>query len=441
MKKAFLFLPILTLLFACNSQQSRGDDDSYKPGRPIGDDNYYALFMYNYPRVVDESAYGMGEMYDNALFYKEQIGIGELIAEPSEEPTRSKYEFQGWFKETECLNPWSFELDRAEGSTYLYAKWGVTQEEDYIEPEYVYPEKILDDSSAQNYIVTGILNKELRTATEVDLTLAAINRLKASPSDVSFAVNYQRKANVTLTTATFNESTMTIHLETSNSETFDIHVNDITSTLNLQNLFPTQKWVENFEGKANKYETAAYTDGNYHVALGGSSSMENWSTSTEDMNPIVTFNHGIGGTTVENWTTCLLERLITPYSPKLVAYYVGVNNIINDNKNGTETGQALVDLFDKTHQMLPEAKILYVLINKLPGYPSYQGDFDIANRYALEYAQAHDYVVCLDAGEGLLKPNGQPHHGYFSSDGLHMSKYGYVVWGGAVKKAIMQMLG
>ena len=63
MKKAFLFLPILTLLFACNSQQSRGDDDSYKPGRPIGDDNYYALFMYNYPRVVDESAYGMPEKH------------------------------------------------------------------------------------------------------------------------------------------------------------------------------------------------------------------------------------------------------------------------------------------------------------------------------------------------------------------------------------------
>ena len=440
MKKIALLLPILGLLFSCNNVE-KADDDSYKPGRPLGDDKTYALFMYNYPRVSDESANGMGEMYDNALYYKEEIQVGQLIAEPAEEPTREKYEFQGWFRESECLNPWSFELDLAEGSTYLYAKWGVTQGEDYIEPEYIYPERILDDMDTNNYVVTGILNKPLRTATEVDLTLGAINRLKRSPSDVSFAVNYQRKANVTLTVATFNEETMTIHLETSSSDVFNIHVNDITSTLNVQTLFPTQKWVEGFETKAKNYENAEYDLGNYHVALGGSSSMENWSTSTEDMDPIVSFNHGIGGTTVENWTTCLLERLITPYCPKVVAYYVGVNNIINDNKKGDETGAALVALFDKTHQMLPEAKILFVMINKLPGYPSYQNEFDTANRYALEYAQSHDYLVCLDAGVGLLKPNGQPHYGYFCSDGLHMSKYGYVIWGAAVKKAIMDILG
>ena len=41
----------------------------------------------------------------------------------------------------------------------------------------------------------------------------------------------------------------------------------------------------------------------------------------------------------------------------------------------------------------------------------------------------------------LLKENGKPHWGYFVADGLHMSKAGYVIWGGAVKQAIKDWLG
>ena len=434
MKKLYLLLPVVSLLFACNTKQ---EDNSYKPGREYGDDKYYALFMYNYPRATDESVNGMEEKFDNPLYLKQEIQLGELITEPAE-PERKNYEFQGWFRETTCENPWSFEIDRAESSTYLYAKWGTSQGSDYIEPEYVYPERIITD---MNYKVTGILNKPLRTESEVDLTTAGINRLKKYPEDVSFAVNYERKENVTLTTATYNDSTKMIHLEVSSGETWDIHVNDITSSLNVQTLFPNQKWVDGFESKAKNYEKAEYNLGNYHVALGGSSSMENWETSTEDMAPIVSFNHGIGGTTVENWTTCLLERLIMPYSPKVVAYYVGVNNIINSGDDGNATAEKLQALFDKTHQYLPNTHIFFILINKLPGYLNKQPEFDIANNFALQYEAEHDYLTCVDAGVGLLKENGLPHHGYFLTDGLHMSKYGYIIWGAAVKKAIMDYLG
>ena len=58
MKKIYLLLPVLTMLFSC-SGNAKPDDGSYKPGHPLGDDKYYALFMYNYPRVTDESASGM----------------------------------------------------------------------------------------------------------------------------------------------------------------------------------------------------------------------------------------------------------------------------------------------------------------------------------------------------------------------------------------------
>ena len=119
---------------------------------------------------------------------------------------------------------------------------------------------------------------------------------------------------------------------------------------------------------------------------------------------------------------------------------VKVCSLINDDKSGTQTGNALVDLFNEVHEHLPNTKVVYILINKLPNYANKQDEFDIANQMALDYAASHDFVTCVDAGVGLLKPNGLPHWGYFLSDGLHMSKYGYVLWGAEVKKAVMNFL-
>lgn len=423
MKKIYLLLPMLTLLFACNKNE-------YQPSRKYGDDKYYALFMLNYPRTTAESINGYEERVDNPLYKKVEIKLGELIPEP-EDPERNNYQFQGWFKQSACTDIWNFEVDVAESSTYLYAKWGKSHEEEYIEPEYVVPEEIITD---MDYRITAILNKPIKNGA-VDLTKGAINRLILHKEDVSFAVNYERRQEFAfeLTTATYDEETSTIHLVVRGGQTHDIVVNDITESLKVS--------VDYYETKAQGYEENSKEMDNYHIALGGSSSMENWSTSTEDMAPIVSFNHGIGGTTVEQWTDCLFERLIMPYSPKAVAYYVGVNNIINSSDSGNVTGTKLKALFDKTHQYLPHAQIFFILINKLPGYMHYQTEFDIANNMALQYASEHSYVTCVDAGVGLLKDNGLPHYGYFRPDGLHMSKYGYVIWGAAVKKAIMEWLG
>ena len=80
------------------------------------------------------------------------------------------------------------------------------------------------------------------------------------------------------------------------------------------------------------------------------------------------------------------------------------------------------------------------MINKLPGYANKQEDFDIANGRALLYANKNKYLTCIDAGKGLLKDDGSPNASYFLTDGLHMSKYGYVIWGAAVKEAIINWL-
>lgn len=433
--KRLLAAILLLCVVGCN--QNGGQEDN----REYGDNNTYALFMYNYPRVTATSPSGNPERIENALYLREKIEVGKPFSAPAN-PTRAKFDFIGWYKEKSCVNAWNFETDCSSyGSVFLYAKWGTSQGTDYIEPEYIYPEKIITDA---NYRVTGILNIPVSTVEiEIDdvktnvpgvkLTTGSIKRLENNHEDISFAVNHERKADVNLTVATYDIENKKIHLEVSSGETFDYYVEDVTSSLAIDN--------STYETKAMNYANQSGDYENYHIMMAGSSSMEFWTNYKEAMDPIVTYNHGIGGTTITQWTTKLTERLVVPYSPKAVVYYVGVNDIINMNDTGTVAGNNLKALFDKTHEFLPETKIFYVLINKLPGYARCQEDFDIANNMALEYAESHDYLTCINAGEKLVKETGDPHAAYFRADGLHMSQYGYIIWGEEIKQAIMSWLG
>ena len=39
-----------------------------------------------------------------------------------------------------------------------------------------------------------------------------------------------------------------------------------------------------------------------------------------------------------------------------------------------------------------------------------------------------------------IKENGEPNAAYFRTDGLHLSYYGYVVWGDIIKQSIVNGL-
>ena len=424
-KKILLLLPVICLLSACDASKKNNQDD-YTPETIT----CYAFFMNNYPRVSGISINGNEELLENTLYERIQIQPGVPFTKPAVDPKRENYEFLGWFKEKGGVNEWNFTTDTSDSSVFLYAKWNAVKEAEYMEPEYVFPEKIITDA---DFRLNGIFNTPIE-AGKVKLTTGMINRLVQHQEDAKFAISYERRESVTFS-ATYNPDTKIIHVQHSASTTdvYDIEVEDISNTLVLDD--------SNYEQKAKNYEEKGTTYENYHIALAGSSSMENWSTSSFDMMPIISFNHGIGGTTVDQWRDSLMQRLVLPYLPKAVAYYVGVNNIINGaEESGDVTGAKLVELFDKTHEYLPDSQIFYVLINRLPGFPNKQDDFDAANGYAIEYAKTHSYLTIIDAGKDLVKEDGTPNSAYFLTDGLHMSKFGYTIWGEAVKEAIKEWL-
>ena len=196
----------------------------------------------------------------------------------------------------------------------------------------------------------------------------------------------------------------------------------------------------NYESKAKKYETKALEEESYHVMLAGSSSIEFWESSKEDLEPIVSYNHGIGGTTIEEWDNKLNQRLVFPYKPKMVVYYVGINNVINSKQDPDTIWNNLKNFFDHTHEALPDTKVQYIMMNLIPGYKGYFDTINAVNANVTNYQKENTWLTLINPGTALLKENGEPNAAYFRTDGLHLSYYGYVVWGDIIKQSIVNGL-
>ena len=388
---------------------------------------YHVDFFSNYLRqefTLSNGTTGKG----NSLLYKTlEVNENALVNKP-DDPTRKNYEFLGWFKESKCENVWDFATEKVVKNTRLFAKWSLAGKDDIVEPTYTPPSTVLEDSASTDYEISSIMNFKIDN-NAVKLPTASISKLEANKTNVLPLIEYKVKANKTLT-ATYENKVITI---TCGETIQSISVTDNTINWKLDN--------SNYETKAVKYEAKAVEEESYHVMLAGSSSIEFWESSKEDLAPIVSYNHGIGGTTVEQWSECLNQRLVYPYKPKMVVYYVGINNVINSQDKADTITTKLTKLFDDTHAALPNTKVQYILMNLIPNYTKFFNVINAVNASVVEYQKGKEsWLTLINPGEALIKENGEPNAAFFRTDGLHLSYYGYVVWGAIIKESIINGL-
>lgn len=450
MKKRLFLLPIAGgLLLASCSFQVAGNDISFKLPWEKGnatiidyDFNGYSIkqlvtgkvtvsFYYNYGKEEINLNSGMYASGTSTALKVDEIDKNTKVSRPDTDPVRKNYDFAGWHTDAVVDSPFDFDSVVTK-NLVLYAHWSQTQEEEFIEPEYVEPSHI-DDSIDTLVSITGVLNMPIVDG-KVKLSNSAISRLNRNPENIVDVLNYKIKTGVELSASYSDVQNQITFNATKDNDSQSGSFIVVNNSANLV--------IDNgtYETKAKNYETEGIDIEDHRIMLAGSSSMENWKDSTSDLQPLTTYNHGIGGTTVEQWGEKLNQRLVYPYSPKIVVYYVGVNNIINTGSSVEFTGSKLVEMFDDVHEHLPNTHIYYVLINKLPGFVSKQPQLDAVNQYALDYEASHDYVTTLDAGQGLIKSNGQPNQAYFLVDGLHMSLAGYAIWGKFIKDKLISDL-
>ena len=80
------------------------------------------------------------------------------------------------------------------------------------------------------------------------------------------------------------------------------------------------------------------------------------------------------------------------------------------------------------------------MMNLISGYRTYWETINTVNNQVIEYQKTNTWLTLINPGTALLKENGEPNAAYFRTDGLHLSYYGYVVWGGIIKESIFKGL-
>ena len=70
-------------------------------------------------------------IYNNGQPYTEAIVHGNEPVPKPENPTKSGYNFIGWYTDVACTRPWNFDADRASGDMTLYAGWEYVPPSEY----------------------------------------------------------------------------------------------------------------------------------------------------------------------------------------------------------------------------------------------------------------------------------------------------------------------
>ena len=394
---------------------------------------YYVDFFNNYLRQEFTLSNGFKGKGNNIIYKTVQVNENSLVARPETDPARKNYEFTGWYKEEACDNAWNFETDKVVKNTRIFAGWQLAAQEELVEPEYTPPSTVLASDASTDYVIDSIMYfKPVNSV--INLPTSALLKLEASKDNVLPLMEYRVKANKSIS-ATYDDSTNKITVTCGDNTPEVITVKDDSLNLRLSDT--------NYEGKAAKYEAKAVEEESYHVMLAGSSSIEFWTSSKEDLQPIVSYNHGIGGTTIEQWDSSLNARLVYPYKPKMVVYYVGINNVVNSKQDAATVWGHLKDFMDHTHAALPDTKVQYICMNLLPGYMDKADIINSVNKSISEYQKQNNnesWLTLINPGTALMKETGEPNAAYFRTDGLHLSYYGYIVWGGIIKQSILDGL-
>ena len=425
MNKKLILLPILGLTLSASIAIGVTAHSVYatSPSRRT----FTVDFFNNYLREEFTLSNGFTGKGNNLLYKSVEVLEYDHLEKP-EDPVRKNYDFAGWYKEEACETAWNFDSDTIHEDLRLYAKWTFAQAEEDPEPAYNPPSTVLDNSATTDYVINSIMNFKI-SGGQVKLPTSALSKLEVNKTDVLSLMEYKVKSGKTIT-ATYENKVITV---TCGSNVETINVKDDSLNLVVDN--------STYETKAKKYEAKIDEENeNYHVMLAGSSSIEFWESSKEDLAPVVSYNHGIGGTTIEEWDEKLNQRLVYPYKPKMVVYYVGINNVINSKQDANTIWNNLQKFFNDTHEAMPDTKVQYIMMNLIPGYSTYWNIINTVNAQVVEYQKSNTWLTLINPGTALLKENGEPNAAYFRTDGLHLSYYGYVVWGGIIKESILKGL-
>lgn len=173
----------------------------------------------------------------------------------------------------------------------------------------------------------------------------------------------------------------------------------------------------------------------------GSSSIRLWDSLDEDMAPLVTINHGFGGSKLGD-IVHYADRLVNAFTPRAVVVYCGSNDITPQKAKPTEVLLARFRSFvEIVRRDLPDVPIYYIGIKPTPRRWSVWPQVQETNAAIRSFAEATPGLHYIETGPGFINAAGEPDPGYFIFDGLHLNDRGYEEWTRVLRPRLLRDLG
>ena len=162
------------------------------------------------------------------------------------------------------------------------------------------------------------------------------------------------------------------------------------------------------------------------VLFVGSSSIRLWTSLAGDFPGVPTLNRGFGGSEMSD-VLYFADRIIDPYSPRVVVVYAGDNDLAN----GKSPGRVADDfrrLVARIHYRLPATRVVFVSIKPSLARWNLVAKIRAVNQLVRRQAAADRRLAYADVFSPMLGADGKPRKELFVDDGLHMTPAGYAIW-------------
>jgi lysophospholipase L1-like esterase len=163
----------------------------------------------------------------------------------------------------------------------------------------------------------------------------------------------------------------------------------------------------------------------------GSSIFRQWTHLTEQMAPLPVFNRAFGGSRTED-VLCFMDKVVLPYSPRIIVYYCGSNDI-NAGERPTAIFGRTKAFCDRVHSELPDTRIFYVSINKAPQKQDRWDVVDSTNAMVKQHCSMVTYMEYVDVNPVLFDGEGKPRMELYKPDRLHFEDEAYVEFTRVIK--------
>jgi hypothetical protein len=185
--------------------------------------------------------------------------------------------------------------------------------------------------------------------------------------------------------------------------------------------------AERFEKQVQEYEAEdrANPPAKGAILFAGDSQFYRWKTIHEDLPDFTLINRGVDSFQLRDMIH-YVDRLVTPYQPRLIVLHVGGNDI----HNGKTPAQVLEDF--KTfvalvRVKLPAVPIIFSSLTPGPGRWDEAPQRQQTNRVMREYIAAHADLKFVDLWDAMLTPAGKPREDIWVEDRVHPNHAGYLI--------------